>query len=92
MARVTCDNGTCQIVQASATIRVRGVSYRARTTGTGTFAAGESRTVQVEVPRKAYNRLRTKKSGSVNLVLRAEGTAGDVTTSKTKNLSNGLRR
>ena len=94
VGRVECVNGTCNIAQATARVRVRGVTYRASVKGqSGSFTTGQSRTVKVVVPKAAYRNLRTKKSGSVTLVLRATAEVpGQSPVERNKNISNGLRR
>ena len=94
VGRVECLNGTCQVTQATIRVRVRGVNYRANVRGaSGSFSAGTTRTIQAVVPQRAFNGLRkSRKSGRVDVVIRAEATAGAVTTTKSKNFGNGLRR
>ena len=94
VGRVECVNGTCNIAQATARVKVRGVTYRASVKGqSGSFTTGQSRTVKVVVPKAAYRNLRTKKSGSVTLVLRATAEVpGQSPVERNKNISNGLRR
>ena len=94
VGRVECVNGTCRIVQATARVKVGGKTYRASVKGqSGSFTTGQSRTVKVVVPKAAYRNLRTKKSGSVTLVLRATAEVpGQSPVERNKNISNGLRR
>ena len=93
VARVQCLNGNCAITQATVKVRVRGKTYNAKVRGaSGSFAAGSTRTVKAVVPKRAYRGLTNRKSGRMTTVIRAEGTAGSVTTTKSKNFGNGLRR
>ena len=82
------------IEQASARVKVRGRTYRAKVRFNGdSFTTGQSRTVKVVVPKAAYRNLRTKKSGSVTLVLRATAEVpGQSPVERNRNISNGLRR
>lgn len=94
LASVDCLNGNCKVVQVTARVKVRGKTYRSQVTvDPNTFAAGESRTVSVTLPNDAFRALRKgKKSGSINLVIRAEAELPGSFSEVNKNLGNGLRR
>jgi uncharacterized repeat protein (TIGR02543 family) len=69
LARVTCLKGTCSVEKVNrAKVRVRGKTYSAKAIFTKkSFKAGKTRTLKVEIPKRAYDGLRKRKSGIVSI-------------------------
>jgi hypothetical protein len=87
---VSCEVGTCRIGKATVRYSARGMVFTspAEFPEAG-FPAGSSRVISAVVPLGVFNRLRTVKSGAVNVSLAAQSDDGS---RNQGTLRNGLRR
>jgi hypothetical protein len=90
VVRVTCRVGTCRIGKATVRFSARGMVFTSTADfATAPFPAGSSRVISTQVPQGALNRLRSVKSGAVNVSLVAVSDDGS---RNQGTLRNGLRR
>lgn len=90
VVRVFCRGGDCRIRKATAFFTVGGKTSRGRTTfRASSFPSGSSAVTKVVVPKRVYRRLKSRKSGSLNVTVLATSSNG---TRNQNTLRNGLRR
>jgi uncharacterized repeat protein (TIGR02543 family) len=96
IAKVTCLVGTCQIKRVkTAQVRIGQKIYRAEATiPTGSFSAGETKTIKMKIPKVAFDSLKPRKSAiaAIYAVLVAAG-SGDQSNEKVfRSVKVGLKR
>ena len=87
---VGCPTATCRITNVKGTVNVRGLAYQTQVRyDSSNFGSGQSRTIEVTIPKRAYDKLKSKKSGVINTTVTAlVNGSGSVT----KTIRTGIRR
>jgi hypothetical protein len=96
IAKVTCSAGPCEIESIrTAQVRIGSKIYRAEAVfQSGSFPAGESRTIQIRIPKVVFDSLKPRKSGiaAIYVVLTAGNSEGDGKEKVFRSVKVGLKR